>query len=715
MPGEKWEPPDSFGFSLREARNQKKLSLKELSEKIPCSKGHLSKLENGKARVSPGLARACDEALDSGGRLIRAWHADPAQHVPQRDSRTTSVPFDVPPPPGCFVGRDAEADLIVGAIRGPQGGNRAPVVLIHGLGGVGKTALALHVAHRVRDRYPGGCLFVDFGLGPGSPSVHDWLLRRLGVPAEVIPAEPGEARARYLREACRRTMLVVADGVTSAGQVAALVPASSECAVIATSRRRLDALDDGLAVHLCPLAADDASALLRSASGRDDLGSDADLRRMAAACGGLPLALRVAAATARNSRRDAAQMASRLESPAAWRQLDDGERSVRRTLLSCFGALPESAGRTMATLALHPAEAIARYPAAWLAGCSPGTADDECEELLAHGLITVDPAGRARPHGLVRRLALEAAASLDEPSRRQAEHRLIAGYAKAAMTADGVMVPQRFRPGEAGGDIAVAPMSFGDPARAMEWCRAEAGVIPRLCELALGRGLYEECWRLAYAMRDYFFAAKEFGPWIESHLFALRGAECCGNQWALAVTHNNLGMAYVERKDQIAKAEAHYSQALKLQHDIKDHRGVATTLGHQAWANHAAGRHETAITLADEAIRLNRQHDNQRSVAIMYRTAALALSAIGGYGGALSRLDECEKVLSDLGLPLDFAMMLNCRGEVHHAMGDFDDAAEFHGQAAERAAACGGAGEQARAVRGKAAALAAAGSGTRHV
>lgn len=714
MAGEKTKAPDSFGFALRQARIRKGHSLRSLGETIHFSKGQLSKIENNKQKVTLERATAFDKALDSGGRLTRAWWADPDQHVSQRDPLPVPAPFDVPPPPGYFVGRDAEVGRIEKALQSPRGGDRAPTVLIHGMGGMGKTVLALHVAHRVRDRYPGGCLFVDFGFGPGSRFVHDWLLRRLGVPADEIPAEPGEARARYLREVCRRKMLVIADGVTSAEQVAALVPASSECAVIATSRRRLDALDDALPLALGPLADGDASALLRAVSGRDDLGSDADVRRMAAMCHGLPLALRVAAVKARNSRCDAAQLARLLDesSPTAWRQLDDGERSVRRTLRTGLDALPESTGRTMATLALHPAEAVARYPAAWLAGLSPDTIDDEFEELLAHGLITMDTEGRARPRGLVRRLALEAAASLGESSRQRAEHRLIAGYAKAAMIADGAMVPQRFRPGETGGGIAVAPMSFGGPARAMEWCRAEAGLIPRLCELALERGLYEECWRLAYAMRDYFFAAKEYGPWIESHLFALRGAERCENQWALAVTHNNLGMAYVERKGQITKAEGHYSQALKLQHDIKDHRGVATTLGHQAWANHAAGRHETAITLADEAIRLNRQHDNQRSVAIMCRTAALAHSKIGGHGDALSRLDECEKVLSDLDLPLDLAMMLNCRGEVHYAMGDFGESAEFHGQAAERAKACGGTGEQARAVRGKAAALAAAGSGS---
>lgn len=692
-----------FGSALREARIQKRYSLRSLGEKVPCSKGHLSKVETGKQPGTLDLAKACDKVLGQDGRLIAAFFAGHPAGDPPPGFPPAPAPFDLPPPPGHLVGRDDDADRIAAAIRVRESGSRAPVVLVHGMPGIGKTALALHVAHRVRGSYPGGCLFLDFGYGrdPGlALSVHARLLRRLGVPAGDIPAEPDEAQARYRSELSRRAVLVVADGVTSAGQVAALVPASSRCAVIATSRRRLDALDDGLEVHLGPLAAGDASALLRAASGRSDLGPDADVRRLATACGGLPLALRVAAARARGSRHDAARLAGLIEGPATvWRHLDDGERSVQRALRAGLDDLPESSRQVLAALALHPAESAARHGAAWLAGRSLDSVDDDFTELAAHDLITVDPQGRASPRSLVRRLAPETAAGLGGP----ALGRLIAGYARAAADADGAMVPQRFRPGQTRRDAAIASLAFRDPAQAMGWCRAEARLTPRLCSLALEQGLDEECWRLAYAMRDYFFAARDVGPWVDSHRTALRAAERSGNDWAQAATRNNLGMAYAEL-GRIAEAAAQHVQALAILRELGDEHGVATTLGHQAWAHHAAGRHEAALALARDAAELHRRLGNHRSVAIMCRTAALAHSGAGRHGDALRLLDECGEILSGLDLPLDRVMTLNCRGEVHHAMGDSRAAVAFHTRAVELGQACRGAGEQTRAIRGLAAA-----------
>ena len=706
MPGEESARPAVFGRALREARQHEGLSLEPFGRMVGYSKGHLSKIENGKAVVRLEVAEAFDRALGAGGRLTAAFLADESAGVPSAGHLLVASPFDAPPPPGHFVGRDAETARIVGAIRSGGKAGRAPVVLIHGMPGVGKTALALRVAHLARDWYPDGCLYLDFGDGQGPTGpVHARLLRRLGVRADQLPPEPEEALSRYRAELRRRAVLIVADGVISAGQVAALVPASSRCAVIATSRRRLDALDDGLPLLLGPLADEDAANLLRAVSGRSDLGSDADVRRLATACGGLPLALRIAAVKARGSHRDAARLADLIECDATtWRQLDDGERSVQRALRDGCGALPDSSRRTLAALALHPAEAVASHPAAWLAGSSPETVEDDFAELAAHGLVTVGADGRARTHALVRALA----AGTGVLSGQGALRRLIAGYARTAMAADSALVPQRFRPRETDGDATVAPLSFDDPARAMAWCRAEAGIIPQLCSLALERGLYEECWRLAYAMRDYFFAAGALGPWAESHRVALLAAERHGDHWARAVTRSNLGMAYVEQ-GRIAEAQAQYGQALELLRAQGDDHGVAATLGHQAWASHAAGRHDAAVALAGAAMKLHREHDNQRSVAIMCRTAALAHSAAGRHGNALDLLDDCDELLSGFGPVLDLAMTLNCRGEVRCAMGHYDEAAALHEQAAEHSGAYGAAGELARAARGKAAALAAAG------
>jgi tetratricopeptide (TPR) repeat protein len=540
---------------------------------------------------------------------------------------------------------------------------------------------------------------VDCGFG--KPSAHARLLRRLGVPRSEIPDEPGEARALYLAALDKRSVLIIADDVTTASQVAELASASPDCAVIATSRLRLAALDDCQPILLPPLGDDAGVSLFRAVSGRGDLGDDEEVRRIVAACGGLPLAIRVAAVRTRDLGRDSAEMAALLEDPSTmWAELDDGERVVQRVLDEEVAALSVSAQRTMALLALHPGRLVARQPAAWLVDRMLPAIDPDLAELTAHHLVTAHRGGSVRADGLHRTQSLVIAAGIDKRSRADALARLVSGYARAATAASGSLAPTRFQPPAASAGRRLMPLPlFGSRAEAMSWFQAEADLIPRLCSLALELGLDEECWRLAYAMRDYFLATVAVKPWIASHRIALLAAQRSGDPWAEATTRNNLGIALVEGRQPLA-AQEHYRLALDLLRGIGDDHGIAAAVGHQAWAHHAAGQHGAAISLAEQARQLHKRHGNERSLAIMDRTAALALAKSGQHREALVLLAECQEVLAGLDLPLDVAMTLNCLGEVHQAMGHYGRALVFHGRAAEHAVAYGGASEQARALRG---------------
>jgi tetratricopeptide (TPR) repeat protein len=164
------------------------------------------------------------------------------------------------------------------------------------------------------------------------------------------------------------------------------------------------------------------------------------------------------------------------------------------------------------------------------------------------------------------------------------------------------------------------------------------------------------------------------------------------------VTRNNLGLALLEQ-GQARAAEAEYRTALDVFRDLGDEHGMATTLGHQAWASHVAGLPAAAVALAIHANELNRRHGNERSVAIMDRTAALAYSRLGQHAQALRCLAECQEIVGGLDLPLDAAMLLNCLGEVLLAMGQPGRAADCHARATEQATSCGGLAEAARAER----------------
>lgn len=688
-------------------RNRRPLTVGQIAIKSHLAAGYISEVLRGWKAPSPNAAEAIARALgaDDGtalkARSLAEALAEFNRYIRSKEQAGgADVPFDIPPPPSHFTGRTAETDHIMGAISGSKASRRAPAVLIHGMPGIGKTTLACNVAHSVRTRYPDGCIFVDLGSLGDVSDVHAWLVRRLGVAAEKIPAEPGEVRALYLSTLFRRSVLIVVDDVTRSDQVTSLVPASPKCAVIATSRYRLDALDDCRAIRLGPLAADEAAALFAAIADRPDTLRQPDLARIVAACGGVPLAVRVAAAKFRHSGRDTAELADLLESPAAaWDELDDGERSVHRTLATAVRELPGNGQRALAMFALYPGREAGNHAIAWLAGDSARAAAAHFTELDRHDLITVGPGGRASPSILIRAFASSLADGLDDRSRLDALHRLLAGYAGSAAAASGAITPPRFSPSGVSEQIVPDPVKFDGAVAAMAWCRAEAELTPQLCALAYDLGFDAECWRLAYAMREYFFTVKAIEPWIASHRIALLAAERCGDRWAQAVTRNNLGIALAEQ-GHVRSAAAHYRQALDILGALDDERGVATTLGHQAWASYSTGRYGDATSLAERANALNRRYDNGRSLAIMDRIMALAYSKMGRHRQALSSLAECQEILSGLALPVDEAMTLNCLGEVHCAIGDFSQAREFHALAAERSAACGGLNEEHRALRG---------------
>ncbi|OLT11156.1 hypothetical protein BJF79_04490 [Actinomadura sp. CNU-125] len=246
-------------------------------------------------------ARGLAEALTELNRHTRAR---------ERGNGAMGGRFDVPPPPSHFCGRAAELDRAESAIAGSKDPHRAAVVQIYGPGGMGKTAVACRLAHGLHARYPDGCLFVDFGAMDDPSAVYARLLARLGTDAARIPADPAEARALYLSVLRRRSVLVVADGVTDAEQVGALVPASPTCAVIATGRRHLDALATACAIRLGPLAVTDAEALLAAVAERSGAVPGPELARIAASCGGNPRSLRTAAARLRRSRHGIAEGAA---------------------------------------------------------------------------------------------------------------------------------------------------------------------------------------------------------------------------------------------------------------------------------------------------------------------------------------------------------------------------------------------------------------------
>ncbi|MBT2876044.1 AfsR/SARP family transcriptional regulator, partial [Streptomyces sp. McG7] len=380
-------------------------------------------------------ARLADELGVEPGQPVREAHVEVLRGSGTRDGASRWVrPAQLPPAPAHFVGR---ADVREGVARVLSGTYVTGAVVLSGTAGVGKTALALQVAHNLEERFSGGQLYLNLrATEPGAKPLTTAealasLLRDLGVCSGDVPEQPDAASA-LLRSllAPSRTLLVLDDAV-SAAQVRPLLPAGPGCGVLVTSRSPLTALDGAARFPLRPLSDEESAALLCAASGRDGITARHPL---VALTGRLPLALRVVAArlAARRSLTPdalAARLAARRSlTPDALAArlagadsrldlLDHDDLGVRRSLDAAFDALTASEHRTDQDAALvlrhigaldlpsYDAPSLAR-----LTGVDEARAEAALERLAGVALLEETVYGRFEPYDLVRDYARERAA-----------------------------------------------------------------------------------------------------------------------------------------------------------------------------------------------------------------------------------------------------------------------------------------------------------------
>lgn len=290
----------AFGIALRRLRQQRGLSLTDLSKSIHYSKAYLSRIETGKRSPCSELARLCDEVLQSGGALTRLLPRRPRTSQP-RLPRPAQLPADIV----SFVGRDDALVQLDDLMNGrDREAGQILITAIGGTAGVGKTALAVHWAHKFRRKFPDGQLFVDLhGSAEGQPPTEPGdalaaVLRALGVSGQDMPVEVDERAALYRSLLDARQMLIVLDDAATVPQLSPLLPGTSSCPVLVTSRDQLFGLiarTDAHYIELDELALDDAIKLV------SEMVRPAPYLRtcLAAAiengCSGLPLNLRLAA------------------------------------------------------------------------------------------------------------------------------------------------------------------------------------------------------------------------------------------------------------------------------------------------------------------------------------------------------------------------------------------------------------------------------------
>lgn len=697
-----------FGRELRRLRESAGLSLAALADRTHYSKSQLSKVENDKARPSLKLAVSCDEILGADGALTGLLGVMEPR-VPGRRQRIAPV-SGIPRDTAVLYGRGAVLDRVLSVLSAPGPGipGVARVGVISGMGGVGKTALAVRAAYLSRALFADGCLFIDLHGYSGTSAVPsaealDRLLRRLGEPAESIPANPEDRAAAFRDRLEGKRVLLFLDNARDAAQVTPLLPAASGCRVLITSRSTLASLEDAQRIRLDPLPLPDAVDLVKAMAG-DRLSAggvpEEEYRAVALWCGCLPLAIRIAAACVRAEpwpERPWLSTGDRLA------MLDDGDRALGPVFEYSVQALPASLRETFALLGLHPG------PDFDVAAIAAVTATGETEtrrrlrQLVDVSLVFPSHRpGRYFLHDLLREFARQlgdGGGVLTEAARTEAVRRLIDYYLCTLDTADRILTPYRQRAGMAPAAVPGAGRELAGYQEALDWISAERDNLAAVCQLASDAGLDERCWQIAFALRGYLFIAKQRELWTKTHELAVTAARRAGDARAEAISSNNLGLAHLERGEYDAAASC-YDSAAALFGRIGDDHGRNTALAHHAWVHVRRGELDAGLKESLQALAYAKREGLARYEAILLRDTALIEVELGRLADATARLLEALEMFTRLELHVDAAMTYNCLGEAYRHLARPGEArAAFHA-AAELSTTYGSPSEEARALCG---------------
>jgi DNA-binding SARP family transcriptional activator/tetratricopeptide (TPR) repeat protein len=521
-----------------------------------------------------------------------------------------TLPYDLPD----FAGRTGDLERLLTATRAVM------INAIDGMAGIGKTALAVHAAHRLAERYPDGQLFCDLhahtpGAEPiGPEAALELLLRMLGVPAEAIPEGLAQRTALWRAELAGRRVLVVLDNAETAAQVRPLLPGTSDSLALVTSRRRLGALDGASVLSLDVLVPAEALVLFGNVVGVRRAAAEPDAAaEVVTLCGYLPLAIRIAATRlAQRPSWTVAALADRLRAESGrLGQLTVEDRGVGAAFALSYAHLDPAQQRMFRLLGVHPGADFDGYSAAALAQTSPEQAEVLLEALVDAHLLLCRTAGRYTFHDLLREYARELGwADRAEPRARLHDYYLAAAtVATDLLGRDG----RRFEP-----TITHPPHHIphlADLDAALAWLTAEHGTLVAVAMAVEG-------WQLACALRVYFEYRGHFADWRATHEKALRdaGSDPLG---ATLIEFNLGGLAMWT--DRPADGIEHFRRALARNGDDSGFRAAALT--NQGMLAHQLHRDAEAATYLREALAIS--HDNPRITALGWNNLALTEGRLG--------------------------------------------------------------------------------------
>jgi tetratricopeptide (TPR) repeat protein/transcriptional regulator with XRE-family HTH domain len=537
------------------------------------------------------------------GRLGPAAQPDDRYDRPEPARAPISqLPSDIPD----FTGRETQIDRLTAKLgqRGQSG--PPPLAVVVGGPGIGKSALALHVAHRIAAKFEDGQLYLDLAgtSEPRHPAVMlGEMLYALGVFGAALPDGVPARSALFRSLLADRQVLLVLDDAANSDQIRPLLPPAGACGVLVTSRQLLTDLAGAQHVELDVLPEQEASQLFSGIVGPDRITHEPEhATAILAACAHLPLAIRIAA--------------GRLAGRPAWplrllrERLDDesrrltelrlGDLGVRASFAASVSQLPEAAVLAFRLLGLVGPRTVP----GWVLGplLDRPEADDVLDILVDANLVSlvgIDVNGRPRYrlHDLLRAYADEGAQAIPLDVRARAMNRLLSTWLELVLRATDKLEPSLFRPQRQPAPVPPLPPSTMDNlvADASRWFDAERGALLGAVELAVAWKLDEVAWELAAAAVPYYDQHSLYEDWRRTHELALAAIPATGNPRAEATMLRGLGQILLYRDD-YAAASANFQRALTLSQQCGDDREAFLATASLGTIDRVLGRLDQAET-----------------------------------------------------------------------------------------------------------------------
>jgi tetratricopeptide (TPR) repeat protein/DNA-binding SARP family transcriptional activator len=593
----------------------------------------------------------------------------------------------LPPDTAAFTGRKAELDRIAAEVtRAAAAGSVVAICPIGGMPGVGKTALAVHAAHLLADRFPDRQLFVSLhahtpGQDPATPETAlAGLLAAAGVDARYLPDDLEGRAALWRDRMAGQKALLVLDNAASSAQVTPLLPGSAGCLVLVTSRRYLGDLPGAAApVQLPVLPTLEAREMFVRLAPRAAADPDQAVAELAGLAGFLPLAISLLARVyARHPSWTLADLAA--ETRAGMLTLSAEHDSVAAAFELSYRYLAPDQQQFLRRLGVHPGTSIDAYAAAALASTSLSEAAWLLDALHGEGLLTETGHRRYGMHDLIRSYAHDLAAT-DPPASQQALDRLLDYYQHTAALAEKLLARQaRTRPAPAPHSVPAVVPDLADNTQALAWARAERDSLLACLDQATVTGQHARVIALTAATASLL---RHDGPWtsaITRHAAAVQAARHLGDRLAQANALTDLGDARRLTGDHRAAAQA-LEQALNIARDIADQLGQANALHDLGIVRLVTGDYRAAAQALEQALDIARDIGNRLGQGNALQTLGMVRRLTGDYRAAAQAHEQALDIARDIGNRLGQGSALQTLGMVRRLTGDYRAAVQALEQA----------------------------------